>query len=196
IPVEEIAVGDLILVRPGEMVPCDGVVVAGNSLVDVSRLTGEPVPISAAPGVELLSGSLNGDAPLQIRATRISRESQYARIVELVRTAQASKSPLQRLADKYAVWFTPLTLAVAGIAYALSGEPTRILAVLVVATPCPLILATPVAVIGGINSAARRQIVVRNGTALEQLGKVRVGIFDKTGTITVGIPEVDRVVST
>lgn len=196
IPVEEIAVGDLILVRPGEMVPCDGVVVAGNSLVDVSRLTGEPVPISAAPGVELLSGSLNGDAPLQIRATRISRESQYARIVELVRTAQASKSPLQRLADKYAVWFTPLTLAVAGIAYALSGEPTRILAVLVVATPCPLILATPVAIIGGINSAARRQIVVRNGTALEQLGKVRVGIFDKTGTITVGIPEVDRVVST
>ena len=194
IPAEDIAVGDLILVRPGEMVPCDGIVVSGNSLVDASRLTGEPVPVTAAPGVELLSGSLNGDAPLVLRATRISSESQYARIVELVRTAQASKSPLQRLADRYAVWFTPLTLAVAAAAFALSGEPTRILAVLVVATPCPLILATPVAIIGGINSAARRQIVVRNGTALEQLGKTTVGIFDKTGTLTVGIPEVDRVV--
>jgi heavy metal translocating P-type ATPase len=194
IPAEAVAVGDLILVRPGEMVPCDGVVVAGHSLVDASRLTGEPVPVSAAPGVNLLSGSLNGEAPLTVRATRISSESQYARIVELVRTAQASKSPLQRLADRYAVWFTPLTLAVAAVAFILSGEPTRILAVLVVATPCPLILATPVAIIGGINSAARRQIVIRNGTALEQLGKVKVGIFDKTGTLTIGIPEVDRVI--
>lgn len=196
IPAEAVVVGDLILVRPGEMVPCDGEVVAGHSLVDASRLTGEPVPVSAAPGVDLLSGSLNGEAPLTVRATRISSESQYARIVELVRTAQASKSPLQRLADRYAVWFTPLTLAVAAAAFILSGEPTRILAVLVVATPCPLILATPVAIIGGINSAARRQIVVRNGTALEQLGKTKVGIFDKTGTLTVGIPEVDRIIPT
>lgn len=194
IPVEAIEVGDLILVRPGEMVPCDGMVVAGRSPVDTSRLTGEPVPLDAQPGVDLLSGSLNGNAPLTLRATRVSRESQYARIVELVRTAQASKAPLQRLADRYAVWFTPLTLLVAAAGYLASGEPTRILAVLVVATPCPLILATPVAIIGGINSAARRQIVIRNGTALEQLGKTKIGIFDKTGTLTVGIPEVDRVI--
>ena len=194
IPAEEIAVGDTILVRPGEMVPCDGLVIAGNSLVDASRLTGEPVPIEAGPGTDLLSGSLNGDTPLTLRATRISRESQYARIVELVRTAQSSKAPLQRLADRYAIWFTPITIAVAAAAFILSGDTTRILAVLVVATPCPLILATPVAIIGGINSAARNQIVIRNGTALEQLGKVKVGVFDKTGTLTVGVPEVDRVV--
>lgn len=194
IPTEEIAVGDLLLIRPGEMVPCDGLVVAGRSLVDASRLTGEPIPIDAQPGTDLMSGSLNGNAPLTLRATRLTRESQYARIVELVRTAQASKAPIQRLADRYAVWFTPLTLAVAGAAFLLSGDPMRILAVLVVATPCPLILATPVAVIGGINSAARRQIVIRSGTALEQLGRVDVGIFDKTGTLTVGIPEVDDVV--
>jgi cation transport ATPase len=194
IPAEDVAVGDLILVRPGEMIPCDGIVTDGRAHVDASRITGEPTPISAAPGTSLLSGSLNGEAPLTLRATRISRESQYARIVELVRTAQASKSPLQRLADRYAVWFTPLTLAVAGAAFILSGDPMRILAVLVVATPCPLILATPVAIIGGINSAARHQIVIRSGTALEQLGKVKIGVFDKTGTLTVGIPEVDRVV--
>ena len=192
---EAVAVGDSILVRPGEMVPCDGVVTVGRSHVDASRLTGEPVPISAAPGTALLSGSLNGEEPLTLRATRISRESQYARIVELVRTAQASKSPLQRLADRYAVWFTPLTLAVAALAFILSGNSTRILAVLVVATPCPLILATPVAIIGGINSSARRQIVIRNGTALEQLGKVKIGVFDKTGTLTIGIPAVERIIA-
>lgn len=195
ISAEAVEVGDSLLVRPGEMIPCDGVVTDGSSEVDASRITGEPLPISAQPGMALLSGSLNGDAPLTLRATRISRESQYARIVELVRTAQASKSPLQRLADRYAVWFTPLTLAVAALAFLLSGDRTRILAVLVVATPCPLILATPVAIIGGINSAARRQIVIRNGTALEQLGRVRVGIFDKTGTLTIGVPAVERITS-
>jgi len=187
---EEVRVGDTVLVRPGEMIPCDGVVLEGRSTVDASRLTGEPVPVSAEPGTRLLSGSLNGHAPLLLEATAISQESQYAKIVELVRTAQASKAPLQRLADRYAVWFTPLTLVVAGAAYFLSGEVERILAVLVVATPCPLILATPVAIIGGINAAARRRIIIRTGGALEQLGRVTVGVFDKTGTLTVGLPEV------
>jgi len=194
VPVDRVAVGDTLLVRPGEMIPCDAVVVKGRSHVDASRLTGEPVPISAAPGVPLMSGSINGEEPITVRATAISRESQYARIVELVRSAQASKSPLQRLADRYAVWFTPLTLAVASLAYLLSGDVIRVLAVLVVATPCPLILATPVAIIGGINQAARRQIIVRHGTALEQLGKTRVAVFDKTGTLTIGMPQVSRVV--
>jgi heavy metal translocating P-type ATPase len=115
--------------------------------------------------------------------------------VELVRTAQASKSPLQRLADRYAVWFTPLTLAVCGAAYALSGDPVRALAVLVVATPCPLILATPVAIIGGINRAARHGIIFRHGTALEQLGQVTAGLFDKTGTLTIGRPRVSHVLA-
>jgi heavy metal translocating P-type ATPase len=193
--VDEVAIGDELLVRPGELIPCDGVVVEGVSSVDTSRLTGEPLPVTAHPGASFLSGSLNQDSPLRIRATARAGESQYARIVDLVRTAQASKSPLQRMADRYAVWFTPLTLAVCALAYALSGDPVRVLAVLVVATPCPLIIATPVAIIGGINRAARHGIVFRNGTALEQLGQVTVGLFDKTGTVTLGRPRVVRVLA-
>jgi heavy metal translocating P-type ATPase len=127
--------------------------------------------------------------------TAPASESQYAKIVELVRTAQASKSPLQRLADRYAVWFTPLTLAVCAAAYILSGDPARVLAVLVVATPCPLILATPVAIVGGINRAARRGIIFRHGTALEQLGWITVAVFDKTGTLTIGQPRVENVLA-
>ena len=192
---ETVIVDDHLLVRPGELVPCDGVVIEGRSSVDVSRLTGEPVPIQAKPGVRLLSGSLDLDGPLTIRTTAVARESQYARIVELVRTAQASKAPLQRLADRYAVWFTPITLLVCGIAYLQSGDPVRALAVLVVATPCPLILATPVAVIGGINRAARRGIIFRHGEGLEQLATVTVAILDKTGTLTVGRPRVARVLA-
>jgi heavy metal translocating P-type ATPase len=188
-------VGDDLLLRPGELLACDAVVVEGRSHVDTSRITGEPVPVSAHAGVRLLSGSLNVESPLTLRATAPASESQYARIVELVRTAQDSKSPLQRLADRYAVWFTPLTLAVAAGAFFFSGDAERVLAVLVVATPCPLILATPVAVVGGINRAARRGIIFRHGTALEQLGRIRVAIFDKTGTLTIGRPSVDRVLT-
>lgn len=193
IPVGEVAVGDRLLVRPGEMIPCDAMVVGGRSHVDVSRITGEPVPVSAVPGTRLLSGTLNGEGMLTVRALALARESQYARIVELVRSAQASKAPLQRVADRYAVWFTPLTLAICLAAYVASGDVVRVLAVLVVATPCPLILATPVAILGGINRAARRQIVIRNGTALEQLGAVSTAVFDKTGTLTIGRPAVSRV---
>jgi heavy metal translocating P-type ATPase len=193
IVVDDIVVGNLLLVRPGEMVPCDAVVARGRSHVDTSRLTGEPIPVTAGEGVELLSGSLNIDGPLTIRATAVAGESQYARIVSLVRSAQESKAPLQRLADRYAVWFTPLTLVVCAIAWLASGDAQRVLAVLVVATPCPLILATPVAIIGGINRAARQLVVVRHGGALEQLAAVSVAVFDKTGTLTVGSPEVRSV---
>lgn len=195
VAVDAVAVGDELLVRPGELVPCDCVVVDGRSSVDVSRITGEPVPVAAAAGTTLPSGSANGEGPLTVRATALARESQYARIVELVRSAQASKAPLQRLADRYAVWFTPVTLAVCAAAWAVSGDPLRVLAVLVVATPCPLILATPIAIIGGINRAARRQIIVRHGVALEQLGGTTIAIFDKTGTLTIGHPEVRHVAS-
>ncbi len=194
VPAEEVAVGDRLLVRPGELLPCDAVVLEGHSHVDASRLTGEPIPVSASAGVRLMSGSHNLEGPLTVQTLAVARESQYARIVELVRTAQSSKAPLQRLADRYAAWFTPLTLAVCAGAWLVSGDPVRVLAVLVVATPCPLILATPVAVVGGINRAARRQIIFRHGTALEQVGQVTVGIFDKTGTLTIGRPRVARVV--
>ena len=194
IPVEAIVVGEELLLRPGEVVPCDSIVIDGRSHVDASAITGEPVPVSATAGVVLLSGSLNLEGALHIRVTAPAGESQYARIVDMVRTAQASKAPLQRLADRYAVWFTPLTLAVCIIAYLLTRDATRILAVLVVATPCPLIIATPVAVIGGINRAARSRIIVRHGGALEQLANVDVAVFDKTGTLTIGRPEVSDVV--
>ena len=191
----EIAPGDELLVRPGELVPCDGTVVSGSSHVDTSRLTGEPVPIRAATGTALLSGSVNQEGALTLRAVRTSQDSQYARIVELVRSAQASKSPLQRTADRWAVWFTPLTLGTCLLAWLVSHDWDRVLAVLVVATPCPLILAAPVAIIGGINRAARRAIIVRNGGALEALASVNTAVFDKTGTLTVGKPRVHQVVT-
>ena len=193
IAVDAIVVGDRLLVRPGELFPCDALVIEGRSDVDVSRLTGEPVPVNAEAGLTLPSGALNGQGPLTVKALKLSRESLYARIVELVRSAQGSKAPLQRLADRYAVWFTPVTLVACAVAYALSRDWLRVLAVLVVATPCPLILATPVALIGGINRAARRMIIVRTGAALEGLSRVRVAVFDKTGTLTIGRPVVDRV---
>jgi heavy metal translocating P-type ATPase len=190
----DVKVGDLLLIRPGELVPCDCIVVTGRSHIDVAKLTGEPLPVTAESGSRLMSGSLNQESPLEVQALAPASESQYARIVELVRSAQASKAPLQRLADRYGVWFTPLTLLVCAIAYVMSGDPIRVLAILVVATPCPLLLAAPVAIIGGINSAAKRQIIIRNGTALENLGQVTTAVFDKTGTVTVGRPEVRRVI--
>lgn len=195
IAADAIQPGDILLVRPGELVPCDSVVIDGRSHVDTARITGEPLPRTAVTGTTLLSGFANGEAPLTVRATKAATESQYARIVELVRRAQESKAPLQRIADRYAVWFTPLTLVVCAIAYAFTGDPLRILAVLVVATPCPLILATPVAIIGGVNRLARRQIVARTGAALEQLAEIDVAVFDKTGTLTVGVPRVVDVLS-
>ncbi|MEP6991382.1 MAG: heavy metal translocating P-type ATPase [bacterium] len=196
VEVEAIAVGDMLLVRPGEMLPCDGHVAEGSSHVDTARITGEPLPVAAIVGTSLSSGSINLDGPLTLRATATAGESQYARIVELVRSAQGSKAPLQRLADRYAMWFTPITIVVCVIAYAVSGDWDRVLAVLVVATPCPLILATPVAIIGGVNKAARAHVIVRNGGAMEQLADVTTAVFDKTGTLTVGTPEVSRVVVT
>ena len=187
--------GDALLIRPGELVPADGVVLDGTSHVDTSRLTGEPVPVRTAVGARLLSGSVNQEGAFTMRAERRSQESQYARIVDLVRSAQASKSPLQRTADVWAVWFTPLTLVACLVAWLVSHDWTRVLAVLVVATPCPLILAAPVAIIGGINRAARRAIIVRHGAALEGLSRVDTAVFDKTGTLTVGKPQVARVIA-
>ncbi|HEX6558977.1 MAG TPA: heavy metal translocating P-type ATPase [Longimicrobiales bacterium] len=190
----QIAVDDGLVVRPGELIPCDGLVTDGLSHVDTSRLTGEAVPMRASNGTRVASGSINGEGMLTIRATALAAESQYEKIVTLVRTAQASRSPLQRLADRYAVWFTPLALVLCALTFALTQNWTRVLAVLVVATPCPLILATPVAIIGGVNRAARRHVVLRTGGALEQLGKIEVAVFDKTGTLTVGTPHVQNVV--
>lgn len=194
ITADQVRRGDLLLIRPGEMFPCDGEVREGRSHVDQSRLTGEPLPLSASAGVRVMSGSLNLDGPLTFEATALAAESQYARIVQLVRSAEGSKSPLQRLADRYAVVFTPLTLLLCGVTWLLAGDPLRVLAVLVIATPCPLILAAPVAMIGGINRAARHRVIIRHGEALERLGRSTVALLDKTGTLTIGRPAVTAVV--
>lgn len=193
VPVGAIGIGDRLLLRPGDVVPCDSEVLEGGSLIDASRLTGEPLPVTAAKGTRLLSGSINGHGALTVMATARADESQYAKIVELVRSAQATKAPLTRLADRYAVWFTPVTLLVCLATYLLTRDTTRVLAVLVVATPCPLILAAPIAIIGGISAAARRQIIVRHGGALEALSSIDTAVFDKTGTLTIGKPVVSVV---
>lgn len=193
VPVNAVRIGDELLIRPGDLIPADGVVFEGESELDTSSLTGESMPVLARPGLAVMSGTANGYGALRMRATALAEESQYARIVHLVRTAQASKAPLQREADRYAIWFTPLTLLVCGIAVLLTHDWMRALAILVVATPCPLILATPVAIVGGINRGARRHIIVRNGGALEHISRVHVAVFDKTGTLTVGKPKLRAV---
>ncbi|MEO6878659.1 MAG: HAD-IC family P-type ATPase, partial [Gemmatimonadaceae bacterium] len=192
---DEVLVGDPRVVRAGELVPCDGVVVEGTSELNTSMITGESLPRAVGPGAQVSSGSVNGDRLFQMRATAIAEASQYERIVQLVRSALETKAPFQRIADRYAVWFTPITLVVATVAAAMSGDYQRFLAVLVVATPCPLILAPPIAIIGGINRAARRQIIVRNGAAIERLAHANVAVLDKTGTLTVGMPVVKNVVA-
>ncbi len=193
IPVGDLEIGEVFLVRTGEMIPCDGVVLSGISEIDASALTGEAMPVPAHEGTRVMSGSFNAHGVLSVRATAIAAESQYSRIVELVRAAQATKSPLQRLADRYALWFTPVTILVCVLTYAVTRNWSSVLAVLVVATPCPLILATPVAIIGGVNRAARRRVIVRHGAALEMLSKVTLAVFDKTGTLTIGKPSVKSV---
>jgi heavy metal translocating P-type ATPase len=193
VPAAAVRIGDTLLILPGDLVPCDGVVLDGESELDTSSLTGEPAPLRATRETRVLSGMANGFGSFRMTALAPAERSQYARIVELVRGAQASKSPLQRLADRYAVWFTPITVAICGIAVWLTHDWMRALAILVVATPCPLILATPVAIIGGINRAARRFVIIRHGGALEALSEVNTAVFDKTGTLTVGTPMLERV---
>lgn len=193
IAVDAVRPGTLMLVRPGELIPCDGTVVEGFAPVDQSRITGEPIPVPAGPGSVLRSGGAVLDSPLTIRAERPAAESEYASIVQLVRTAQAGKAPFQRIADRYAIWFTPMALALALVAWAAAHDPTRLLAVLVVATPCPMILATPVAMIGGIDRGARSGLIFRHGGALETIAGVTVVVMDKTGTLTLGRPQVAAV---
>lgn len=190
IPVERVIPGDRLLIRPGDLVPVDATVETGTSAVDQSALTGEPLPIRAGPGTSLLSGSINLDGALTVRAEKASSDSQYQRIVQLVENARRERAPLQRLADRYAVWFTPLTLLACGAAWVITRDLSSVLAVLVVATPCPLILATPVAVIGAISRVAELGVIVKTGAAIEQIGRASVVVFDKTGTLTLGRPTV------
>jgi heavy metal translocating P-type ATPase len=195
IPVEEVAVGDRVLVRAGEVVPVDGVVQSAVAVVDESTLTGESLPVSHPRGATVSSGSINAGDAFDLRATRTSAESTYAGIVRLVREAEHQRAPFVRMADRYAAILLPVTLAVAGAAWALSADPVRALAVLVVATPCPLILAAPVALISGVSRAARSGVIVKGGGTIEKLGRARTVLFDKTGTLTHGRPSIEVVKS-
>ena len=186
VPVGGITVGDRLLVRAGEVVPVDGVVTSDTATIDESALTGEPIPVVKAAGTAAFSGALNAGATFDMTASAVAGESTYAGIVRLVTAAQTAKAPFVRLADRYALVFLPVTLAVAFIAWLISGDLIRSLAVLVAATPCPLILAAPVAFIAGVAQSARRGILVKGGGPLEALARAHTVLFDKTGTLTVG----------
>jgi heavy metal translocating P-type ATPase len=192
-PLEDVRSGDLLLVKPGEVVPVDGLVEEEAAVLDESALTGESRPVERSAGELARSGTVNGGGPFRMRAVATAAESTYAGIVRLVQEAEASKAPFVRLADRYALLFLPLALGMAGIAWALSGDPVRALAVLVVATPCPLILAAPVALLAGVSHSARRGVIVKGGGALEALARSRVLLLDKTGTITTGMPALSEI---
>ena len=186
VPIDQVAIGDNILVRGGEIVPVDGVVLSHSAIIDEAALTGEPIPVSRQVGELARSGSLNAGDSFEIRASTIASESTYAGIVRMVSAAQTAKSPFIRMADRYALLLLPTTLAIAAGAWFFSNDPVRALAVLVAATPCPLILAAPVAFIAGVAQAAKRGILVKGSGPLEALAHTHTVIFDKTGTLTIG----------
>ncbi|NMM16256.1 MAG: heavy metal translocating P-type ATPase [Cellulomonas sp.] len=194
IPVDEVAKGDRILVGTGEVVPVDGRLVSGGVL-DEAALTGESFPVERPAGDEVRSGVVNAGSPIDLVATSVAAQSTYAGVVRLVEQAQASSAPFVRAADRFAIIFVPLTLVLAGAAWALSGDPVRAVAVLVVATPCPLLLAAPIAIMSGLSRAAHIGVVVKGGGALERLAAGRVILFDKTGTLTQGQPALASVVT-
>jgi heavy metal translocating P-type ATPase len=194
VPVDDVQPGDLVLVRPGELVPVDGRVESAEATIDESTLTGEPLPVERAHGAPVQSGTANVGEAFELRAGRLAAESAYANLVRLVRAAEEERAPFIRLADRYAAFLLPFTLVVAGLAWALSGDAVRAVAVLVVATPCPLILAAPVAIISGVSRAAAAGVIVKGGTAIEGLGEARTVLLDKTGTLTLGTPAVHEII--
>jgi heavy metal translocating P-type ATPase len=196
VPVDDVAADEVVLVRAGEVVPVDGMVVSEEAIVDESALTGEPLPVTVHRGGSVRSGTSATGAAFELRALRPAAESAYAALVRLVNQAETERAPFVRLADRYAIFFLPATMIVAGVAWAISGDPVRALAVFVVATPCPLILAAPIALMSGLSRAARAGVVVKGAGTIEQLGGARSVLLDKTGTVTLGHPELDRVVTT
>jgi len=193
VPISEVVAGDLVMVRPGEVVPVDGVLEGEAASFDESSITGEPLPVEHAHGDQVLSGTVSQQKVALVRATVPAKDSQYQQIIDLVQAAAESKSPIVRLADRYAVPFTLVSLAIAGVAWWLSGDPVRFAEVLVVATPCPLLIAAPVAFLAGMSRAASNGVIVKSGGVMETLSRVRTVALDKTGTLTHGQPVVDLV---
>ena len=194
VKLEEIRVGDVLTVFPHEICPVDGEVLEGQGVMDEAYLTGEPYQISKTPGSQVISGAINGEQALTIRAEKLAVDSRYARIMRVMRETEEQKPRLRRLGDQLGAWYTPLALAVAGVAGILSADAHRFLAVVVIATPCPLLLAIPTAIVGAISLSARRAIIIRNPGILEQIDSCRTLIFDKTGTLTYGKPTLTAVI--
>lgn len=192
-PADEVVPGDLLLIRPSEAVPVDVELLSDTASFDTSSLTGESLPVTFHAGDEVPSGAVNGTDAVTGRALRPASESQYQRIISLVQQAQESKAPIVRLADRFAVPFTAFSLALAGVAWWISGDPTRFAEVLVLATPCPLLIAAPVAFLGGMSQSAKNGVIVKGGSVLETISRVKSAAFDKTGTLTAGRPELVEV---
>lgn len=193
IALDDIAVGQMLVIFPHESCPVDGVVLEGHGTMDESFLTGEPFHMSKAPGATVISGAINGEAALTIRATKRAADSRYAKIMEVMRASEQHQPRLRRLADQLGALYIPLALSVAGIAWALSGSSSRFLAVLVIATPCPMLIGIPVAIIGAVSLCAKRAIIVKKPVVLEQIAACTTAIFDKTGTLTYGEPRLSEV---
>lgn len=194
VTVKEVHVGDKISILPGEVVPVDGIIFDGLSSFDESSITGEPLPVDKNIGDQILSGSINVEGSVTIKVIRTEEDSQYAQIIKLVKAASSSESPFVRLADRYSIPFTVLAFFIAGSVWFISGHAIRFLEVIVVATPCPLLLAAPIALISGMSRASKHGIIIKNGSALERLAEVRTVAFDKTGTLTSGKPTVEDLV--
>jgi heavy metal translocating P-type ATPase len=188
VPLDAVRIGDELVVYPHEICPVDGVVINGHGVMDESYLTGEPFMMPKAPGSEVFSGAINGESALTLHASRMAVDSRYARIMNVMRDSEQRRPHLRRLGDRLGAWYTPLALVIAIVAWWWSGEPVRFLAVLVVATPCPLLIGIPVAIIGAISLAAKRSIVIRDPAVLEQIDNCRTIVLDKTGTLTYGEP--------
>jgi len=193
IAVSKVVIGDILLIKPGDVVPVDAVITDGESNFDESSLTGESLPVTKIVGDQILSGSINSEGAVTVKAIHTSKDSQYQQIIALVKNAADSQAPFVRLTDRYSVPFTVISFAIAGTMWAVTGDPNRFLQILVVATPCPLLLAAPIALISGMSRAARHGIIVKNGSVLEKLAEVKSFGFDKTGTLTEGKPVVSRV---
>lgn len=188
VQLQDVRVGDLLVLYPHDICPVDGTVVEGHGVMDESYLTGEPFQITKTSGSLVLSGAINGTSALTIRATKLAADSRYAKIMEVMQESESNRPHLQRLGDRLGAIYTPIALSVAVLAWVLSGESLRFLAVLVIATPCPLLIAIPIAIIGSISLCARRAIIVKSPVVLEQIAECRTAIFDKTGTLTYGEP--------
>jgi heavy metal translocating P-type ATPase len=194
IVLEQVKIGDFLVVFPHEICPVDGTVLEGHGIMDESYLTGEPFMISKTPGSGVLSGAINGDAALTIRADKLAADSRYAKIMQVMRASEQQRPRMRRLGDRIGAWYTPLAVVIAVAAWIIGNDPLRFLAVLVVATPCPLLIAIPVAILGAISLSAQRGIIIKDPAVLEAIDRCTIAIFDKTGTLTIGRPTVTAIV--